>query len=652
MPVGYHAGMSKRRLPSAEDSPRPASRGRTGAAGPSSGRGAWLAAGLAALVALLAYLPTLGAGFVWDDVNFIVENPLAQRMDGLATTLRHGYGWLPSADAAPDASLYFRPVVTVANTVQWVARPGDASGFHLWNAIAHAGTAACLVGLAVLLGVSAPVSAAAGILFAVHPAYSEAVAWISGRTDVFAACFGMLALLAAARAALPATAGAWSLPLFSGALLLALLSKESAAAVVPGALWLAWRSRASGSPDGLPRARRLLLALAGTLSVYVLLRLVVLGPPGSAGTDLGPRGNLFQRILQSGALYATYWQRLLVPWPLAPEPPDSVVVRSLSGAHVAVGLLMLAMSFVLLRLWLVPRKTEVREKSTPSGATTGRALGLLLFLAAIGPVLQWIPTGEIYGERFLYLPAAGLFLIGAFGLEALVRRFGVARPLAAAGLLAVVWLALLERRLPEWKTDLSLFSASVRVYPENARALANLGSAKMKLGDLQGAEPLLAKAARLDPEDARKRAQYGSLLVNLGRVDEGVAELEWALPRTPHSRTLLKNLGIGRTRQGRAEDATEVLRQALALDPNDAGVLEALAMARRKASDHDEAVRLFEEAIAHDPARKAAYLNLISILVNERPDRAAAIQWADRFLARFPAAPEAASVRAMRDGLR
>lgn len=621
-----------------------------------------LAVSGAFLLGLAVYLRSVTLGFVWDDVNFIVENPLAHSLAGLGTALGKGYGYVPGSATGGDAAMYFRPVVVVANTIQYLLAQGAPWLFHLMNALTHAAAAACLAWLALGLGLGEGAALLAGGLFAAHPAYSEAVLWISGRTDLLAAAFGLagLALWAQirARASRGISPSRGLLALAPVTLLLGLLSKESAiATVVAAAVLVALpRVRSEGSVGSAASAgavnregnerhvrRPLLLGLASATGIYLVLRLAVM-----AGTDHSPlpdRGDFAQRFLQGGVLFLLYLKRMVLPWPSTTEAPQVARLDSLSMPLAVIGLALLAAAILL---WVRALLANLRGSARGGLQSPGATIGLSLFLAGIAPVLQWIPTGEVYGERFLYLPAAGLLL---FLLSLVSEALVLPRAYMLLLALGLPFAGLVQMRIPDWKDDVSLFASSVNVAPESARANANYGSALMKLGKNAEAEPYLKRAVELDDKDPQKRAQYGSLLVNTGRVDEGARDLESAYNEGLRSTTLLKNLGIAWTRQGRGNEASTVLGEALARSPNDPGLLEALAMARKKAGAFTEAANYFEQAIARDPSRRSAYLNLISVLGNELADGARAKQWCERFLSRFPAAAEAAQVRGILERL-
>lgn len=637
--------------------------GRTERAGASVRRAVWLALGVPLLFALGAYAPTLTGGFVWDDVNFIAENPAARDPGRLGESLRHGYGWVPGSDARADAYMYYRPVIVAANTLHYAAGGGRPWLFHLGNVLTHGLTAALLAALALMLGLPAGIALLAGSLHALHPVHAEAVAWISGRTDLTAALgvCATLALLLAARRGGPraalcaAAAGATAL--------LALLSKESAIALLPAAPLVllgpppaacAATSPAQSETDAGRCARRVAwIALAAALAIYLALRCATLGSllgpvAGPEGGVLAGRGTLPERAVLAGNLTLRYLLRWIAPWALSLEAPAAL---RRPPYPLLPGLAGLALLAAAAWLWVRGVRALARRARAagpqPSWATLPALLGLGLFLAGLMPVLQWVRVGEVWGERFLYLPALGLTLFGAACVAPRLsaRALRPAVVAAALGAIAVPGVVLLQMRLPDWRDDLALFQSEVRRHPDSARMAGNLGAALVQRGRQAEAESHMTRAAQLDPDDARLQAQLGSLLIDLGRADEGVPCLERAAERMRPTKSLLKNLGIGWTRQGRYDEAAAALRDALARDPGDAGTLDALALAERKRGRLDEAAELFERALAIDPGRRSCYLNLIGLHYVDRRDAAAARVWGERFLARFPDAPEAAGTR-------
>src|SRR5947209_3968462 len=119
---------------------------------------------LVALLALLVFAPSLGGGFVYDDVPMVVEDARVQHGD-LVAAFTQPY-W-----AKRHGGLY-RPVTTATLVAQgYVSR--EPSGYRLANLALHAGASALAVALAARLTASRRAAFLAGALFAVHPIHVE-----------------------------------------------------------------------------------------------------------------------------------------------------------------------------------------------------------------------------------------------------------------------------------------------------------------------------------------------------------------------------------------------------------------------------------------------------------------------------------------------
>jgi len=148
------------------------------------------AALVAALVAIVVYLNTLGNGFALDDQHIVLENEAIHTLAGIPGALGSPY-W--PGELGRVLGLW-RPLSSVALGLVWVVSDGAPQGFHLLNVALHAGATAVLV---LLLGRFLPVGAAllAGLVFAVHPVHVEAVANVVGVAELLSALLFLLACL-------------------------------------------------------------------------------------------------------------------------------------------------------------------------------------------------------------------------------------------------------------------------------------------------------------------------------------------------------------------------------------------------------------------------------------------------------------------------
>ena len=140
------------------------------------------APGLIALLAGALYLGTLRYGFVWDDLALILLNQFVRRLADLPT-------WLTlTADQASFGAFsgnLYRPGLLVSMAVDFALWGERAAGFHLTNLLLHGLMVWLVYQLVRAVTEREELAAVAALLFAVHPTHVEAVAWISGRTDLW-----------------------------------------------------------------------------------------------------------------------------------------------------------------------------------------------------------------------------------------------------------------------------------------------------------------------------------------------------------------------------------------------------------------------------------------------------------------------------------
>ena len=149
-----------------------------------SGDASRLATGAGALVALtvLAYLPALRAGFVWDDDLHVTQNEVVRTWQGLVDI------WL-----RPGAILQYYHLTHTSWWIQYHLWGLAPLGYHLVNVLLHGSSAAVL--WLVLGRLCVPGAWMAAAVFALHPVHVESVAWVTELKNVQSGFFYLLALL-------------------------------------------------------------------------------------------------------------------------------------------------------------------------------------------------------------------------------------------------------------------------------------------------------------------------------------------------------------------------------------------------------------------------------------------------------------------------
>lgn len=420
------------------------------------------------------------AGFVWDDVPLIVQNEITGDLANLPRFFAEDL-WRSTGSGGYESG-YYRPLMLLSLAVDRALWGLSPAGHHLHSVAWHLAASALL--LLLLRRLVAPLPALMGtLIFACHPLQSEAVAWVASRNDPMVATF----VLAAVLVLLPRSCGPGRLA--SGGLLVlaATLSKESGvlAPVLLLALDLArWRR-----PGGLAR-----YAAAGTaIALWLLLRQLA----DVHASDLAhPTGAsiLLERL---HLVVASYGRLLLWPYPLSSG-------RTVEFLRDPLWQVVLGLGTVVGLAWLQARR----------GGALGVA-GLLFSLAAVAPSLVAIASKGQVGERYLYLPMAGVALGVAAALPRRSRWFLLAVPLAAS------WIWILHLRLPDWQNALGLWEAAARDTP-NGYAYAGYGHELNHVGRRDEAQAWFRLAVLDDPpmEDACLAVLAGPLAV--GRPQEAL----------------------------------------------------------------------------------------------------------------------------------
>ena len=137
-----------------------------------------LQATLLVAMTVTAYLPTLQAGFIWDDDDYVTENELLRAPDGLRRI------WL----SMDSPSQYF-PAVYTSFRIEYSLWGLDASGYHLTNLVLHILNILLVYGIFKRLLGDPFLAFGAALLFGIHPVQVEAVSWVSERKNLLFSLF-------------------------------------------------------------------------------------------------------------------------------------------------------------------------------------------------------------------------------------------------------------------------------------------------------------------------------------------------------------------------------------------------------------------------------------------------------------------------------
>ncbi len=563
-------------------------------------------AGWVFAAALLCYINNIGNGFVYDDRYIVERNPAVQERDW--KTLATGSYW----GERVSAGLY-RPVTLLSLGANRALGGPEAWSFHLVNDLLHALASVVVLVLAGSLGASDFAGLSAGLLFAVHPAHSEAVNAIVGRAEILSFLFALFAFNLYVKSPGSARREAG----IGVSYLLALLAKESAAFAIP--LFLLY---------DLILARqvqwRRVRSLAAALAVYLVIRSCVLGGLGVAGREIGALDNpaahapLWDRLLTAPILLVKYVLLLIAPVELSADYSFNQIplAQSLLDLRVPMGL-GVALALVLAFAHALRRGKNLLAFSLGAAVIPLFALLHLLF-----------PLGTVFAERLAYLPSLGVCLAAGLGLQGLRWRWrGLAPVLLAA--LTGLGLARSFLRNRDWMDNETLFRRTVGTAPRSARSHFLLGTALFEKQDFAGAVDAFSQGLAIAPEHregreslTESRRALAAALYKEGRLEEALAVEQQVVEYQPGVEDL-NQIGFMLGALGRLDEAEHWHRQAIERESGNAVALNYLGVIEERRGRKEQARTLYLRALDASPDLVPALLNAGSSFLNQGDFRGA-----------------------------
>ncbi|HEY1677895.1 MAG TPA: tetratricopeptide repeat protein [Candidatus Sulfotelmatobacter sp.] len=516
-----------------------------------------IAACLLAVVCAV-YARSLNFQFILDDHRF-TNDPRIQMPDHVWEYFSN-FVWAQFTGGPPS---FYRPVFLLWMRINFIFCALSPWEWHFLSIAKHV-VVSSLLGFLVwqLLRDRVAALLAAG-LFALHPAQTESVAWVTVPDPLMAAallasllCFWKFLAFAFSRDqaldrksrrrkkadAVQSGAG-WWLVLSAVFYAAALLAKETAI-VFPVLIFLLaffFPMRPESSSD-VPanfalRARHALLhstSFLAVTAVYLLMRWNALeGKLGAATQHLS-----WTTIVLSWPAILWFYLKAIF-WPLhsyAFADGDLAVQFSLHRVllpGIAVACLGAALFAMMAWCW---KKTGTEFSSRRTvGIRFGLLAGVLLLVLPILPALNVnaLNPGDFLHGRYTYLPLAGLMMV----LAAAWHFAGEARiPLAGLAIaIMIVFGALTFSQENMWRDDLTVFTTANALAPHNAPVARNLADAQVQQalqfedeGRCNDAVPVFQRVAKDYPEDWYAWAALGVCQVQLNDLPNAEASLRHA----------------------------------------------------------------------------------------------------------------------------
>jgi tetratricopeptide (TPR) repeat protein len=568
---------------------------------------AWSAFTILAALIGIVYGRAARAPFVHDDNMSVLGNPSIVRLWPAFGTVDRPGPLNPPRDAVTSG----RPLVNLSLALNYCLGGYHPLGYHIVNMVLHVLSAILLYGIVrralsldrfrARFGTAAtPLAIAVAVVWAIHPLLTDAVEYVSQRTELMMGTFYLATLYASLRYLTSASRWSRSVAAFGATLacFCGMACKEVMVSAPPIAL-LFDRCFVSGSlKAALKKSWPLYAGLFG--SWFVLLALNVDAPRShAAGFQAGLPAYVWW-FTQSKVLLL-YLKLSIWPWPLIIHR-ETALIWTLAEALPWLLPLALAAGGTLLLLW---RRSSIGF------------LGAWLFAILLPTMVMPMPS-EAVAERRMYLPLIAVVVFVIVGGYAILKRqlevrspnerpsnaSWLALRMMTIGAIALVsvFAVVTSCRLQAYGDAITIWRDAVARQPENVRATINLGCALQDAGRYQEAvsqferaisiDPTrpdvglahrslglawarlrqpekaihhLELAMRLRPDVANDHGVLGSLLVDVHRFSDAVPQLELAVRQQPADVLALANLASAYANLGRGSDAVATAEKARAL---------------------------------------------------------------------------------------
>jgi hypothetical protein len=557
--------------------------------------------GIAVVLALTfaVYVPTLRYQFVHDDRGQIVENPAVHTWHAVPTYFT-AQVW--AAVKPEDLGNYYRPLFLLWLRINDVVFGNHAWGWHLTTILAHVLTTLLVYLLAWRLGVGRDVALLAALIFGLHPAHIEAVAWISGVTEPLLGILLIASFLAYVQSrGEGARVVKWkviSLALFA----LAMLEKETAL-ILPGLLlvyeWVfgvEWGRRLevrrilSWCREALGRIWPYFFLIV----LYVPARIYALKGFNHVVTPLSTA----QLVFTWPALIGFWIRHLIWPAGLSTFYNFPAVLQPTVRNFVVPAIFVVLMGLALF---------ACIRKSRPAAFFT---VWLVLPLIPLLNIRVFI-ANDFAHDRYLYLPSVGLAVLVAMLLKNVCtgppRWLGIPASFLGAGLcLAVVMSYGTITESSYFQDNLTFYSYNLMMAPNNPDAESNYATVLAEDGRYGPALEKFLDVVGHYPNYWTPTYNLGLTYYKTGNMPEAEKYFLEAIRINPNKPDEFFYLGMARFKSGRAAEAIAPVRQAIAIRPTGFVYHLALGMMLKTQGDLPGALKEFKEELANNPGEQAA----------------------------------------------
>jgi tetratricopeptide (TPR) repeat protein len=478
----------------------------------------WLGVAIIVAAAFWVYSPVFHGDWLWDDDWYITNQPLLRDAAGLWKF------WF-----APGSWVEYYPLEETLLWIEWHLFGSDPFGYHLVTIALHAANALLVWRLLDRLGLRK--AWLGGLIFAVHPAAVDSVAWIAETKNTLVMLPFLLGLVAWIDFERTRTRRDYLLAL--GFFLAAMLCKISVAPLPVALLLYAWWKRGRvGTQDFAAVAPFFMISLALGLLTVACGNWYYLNHDQFGQNAV--LGGISMRLVLAGQSLAHYFAHVFWPVGLLPIYPLWKVDPLAPLAWLP---------------WVVLGVAAVVCWINRAGWGRHALLGGGFFVLFLAPFIGFVGASYMnfswIMDHFLYVPILGLIALFVAALQMVEDLIPMAARPAITGFVTVVaaLLAIESHAYAQVFTDeASLWSYTLKRYPDSWLAHYNLGNTFFLDRQFPEAIAHYEQALKIRPDYVMAHNNLGLAYAQTGRLPEAKAQFEAAVQLMPNFAGARRNL--------------------------------------------------------------------------------------------------------------
>ncbi len=236
---------------------------------------------------------------------------------------------------------------------------------------------------------------------------------------------------------------------------------------------------------------------------------------------------------------------------------------------------------------------------------------LSFFIIALSPTLTPFRLNWIVAERYLYLPSLGLLAVIGYGIHKLISsKFKQITYIVLIAIIISLSIRTIIRSI-DWKNEDNLWIATGKTSPSSPNNHNNLGDVYGRRGDKQAALKEFQTAIALKPNYGDAYHNLANTYRELGQNDKALENYQNALKYNPNLWQSYQNIAAIYFEQGKYDLVLENFQKAIQVSPDNLNLRLNLGIVYLKMGEKNKAKEIFNLILSVDPNNQIAKQGLI-----------------------------------------